>query len=171
MLRRRGVPVTLFVYPSAVSNAAYALTWEQLRELQATGLVDVQSHTYWHPNFLVEKRRLSAQAYEHLVDDQLRRSKTVLEERLGATVDLLSWPFGIHDDDLRQRAAHAGYVGAVALERRHATVRDPIMALQRYLVTDGDQGARFEALLDGRAARGDAPSSAFSILHACSPGP
>jgi Polysaccharide deacetylase len=50
--------VTLFVYPSAVSNAAYALTWEQLRELQATGLVDIQSHTYWHPNFREEKRRL-----------------------------------------------------------------------------------------------------------------
>jgi thymidylate synthase ThyX len=67
ILRRHRVPVTLFVYPSAVSNAAYALTWEQLRELRATGLVDVQSHTYWHPNFLEEKRRLSAQAYEQLL--------------------------------------------------------------------------------------------------------
>ena len=156
VLRRRRVPVTLFVYPSAVSNATYALTWEELRELRATGLIDVQSHTYWHPNFLVEKRRLSAQPYEQLVEDQLRRSRTVLEERLGTTVDLLAWPFGIHDDDLRQRAIRAGYVAAVALGRRHATTLDPIMALPRYLVTDGDQGARFEALLEGRAARGDA---------------
>jgi hypothetical protein len=155
VLRRHRVPVTLFVYPSAVSNATYALTWEQLRELRATGLVDVQSHTYWHPNFLVEKRRLSAPAYEQLVEDQLRRSRSVLEERLGATVDLLSWPFGIHDDDLKQRAIRAGYVAAVALGRRHATTLDPIMALPRYLVTDRDHGARFEALLEGRAARGD----------------
>ena len=156
VLRRHGVPVTLFVYPSAVSNAAYALTWEQLRELRATGLVDVQSHTYWHPNFREEKRRLPPQAFEQLVEDQLRRSKAALEERLGATVDLLSWPFGIQDDYLRQRAFHAGYVAAVTLGRRHATMLDPIMALPRYMVTDGDQGARFEALLEGRAARGDA---------------
>lgn len=156
VLRRHGVPVTLFVYPSAVSNAAYALTWEQLRELRATGLVDVQSHTYWHPNFREEKQRLPPQAFETLVEDQLRRSKAVLEEHLGATVDLLSWPFGIQDDYLRQRAINAGYVAAVALGRRHATMLDPIMALPRYLVTDGDQGARFEALLEGRAARGDA---------------
>jgi hypothetical protein len=156
VLRRHGVPVTLFVYPSAVSNATYALTWEQLRELGATGLVDIQSHTYWHPNFLVEKRKLSAQAYQQLVEDQLRRSRAVLEEHLGTTVDLLSWPFGIHDDVLKQWAIRAGYVAAVALGRRHATTLDPIMALPRYLVTDGDQGARFEALLEGRAARGDA---------------
>jgi peptidoglycan/xylan/chitin deacetylase (PgdA/CDA1 family) len=156
VVRRRGISVTLFVYPSAVSNAAYALTWKQLRELRATGLVDIQSHTYWHPNFRQEKRRLSAQAYERLVNDQLGRSRSILEERLGATVDLLSWPFGIYDDDLRQHAIRAGYIAAVALGRRHATIRDPIMALPRYIVTDGDRGSRFEALLEGRAGSASA---------------
>lgn len=156
VLRRHPVPVTLFVYPSAISNAAYALTWDELRELRATGLIEVQSHTYWHPNFLEEKRRLPAEAYERLVETQLARSKAVLEARLGATVDFVSWPFGIHDEDLRRRAARAGYVAGVALGRRHATALDPIMALPRYLITDADQGARFEALLEGRAARGDA---------------
>jgi hypothetical protein len=156
VLRRHPVPVTLFVYPSAVSNAPYALTWDELRALRATGLVDIQSHTYWHPNFLVEKRRLPEKAYDRLVHDQLVRSKAVLEEHLGSSVDFLSWPFGIHDDDLRRRAAAAGYVAGVALGRRHAMPLDPIMALPRYLITDGDQGARFEALLEGRTARGAA---------------
>src|SRR5512135_1266930 len=36
LLRRHRVPVTLFVYPSAVSHADYALTWEQLREIVST---------------------------------------------------------------------------------------------------------------------------------------
>ena len=30
LVRQRRIPVTLFIYPSAISNAAYALTWEQL---------------------------------------------------------------------------------------------------------------------------------------------
>ncbi len=51
------IPVTLFVYPSAISNADYALTWEQLLELKETWLFDIQSHSYWHPNFKEEKRR------------------------------------------------------------------------------------------------------------------
>ena len=32
-LLERGWPLTLFVYPSAISNASYAMTWTQLREL------------------------------------------------------------------------------------------------------------------------------------------
>jgi hypothetical protein len=44
-------PVTLFIYPSAISNAPYALTWAKLSEMARSGLVDEQSHTYWHPNF------------------------------------------------------------------------------------------------------------------------
>lgn len=43
------VPVTLFVYPSAISNATYAMTWEQLDTLHRTGLFDIGSPTYWHP--------------------------------------------------------------------------------------------------------------------------
>jgi len=32
------------------------MSWAELRELQKTGFFDIQSHTYWHPNF---KRRKS----------------------------------------------------------------------------------------------------------------
>jgi peptidoglycan/xylan/chitin deacetylase (PgdA/CDA1 family) len=152
VLLRHRVPVTVFVYPSAISRATYAMTWEQLRDLAATGLVHIQSHTYWHPNFALERRRLSPVAYERLVDDQLKKSQETLEKRLGTKVDMLSWPFGIYDDQLMDRATRAGYIAAVTLDRRHATAADAIMALPRYLVTDGDTGARLQALLDGRAA-------------------
>ena len=50
IVRRDHIPVTLFIYPSAISNASYAMTWEQLREAMSTGLVQIESHTYWHPN-------------------------------------------------------------------------------------------------------------------------
>jgi peptidoglycan/xylan/chitin deacetylase (PgdA/CDA1 family) len=50
---RERLPVTLFIYPPAISNATYALTWDQLRELRRSGLFDIHSHTYWHPNFNV----------------------------------------------------------------------------------------------------------------------
>jgi peptidoglycan/xylan/chitin deacetylase (PgdA/CDA1 family) len=160
LLQRYRLPITLFVYPSAVSRAAYAMTWEQLLELRATGLVDIQSHTYWHPNFAQEKKRLSRGDYERLVDSQLRTSRLMLEHHLGTSVDLLSWPFGIYDGELIGRATRAGYIAAVTLERRHATKTDSIMALPRYLITDGDTGPRFRALLEGRA--GHAQGSALT---------
>lgn len=46
VVREYGIPVTLFIYPSAISNAPYAMTWDQLDRLRQTGLFDIQPHTY-----------------------------------------------------------------------------------------------------------------------------
>ena len=79
LIKRFKIPVTLFIYPSAISNADYAMTWAQLAEMKASGLVDIQSHTYWHPNFNVERKRLAPAAYEKFTREQLVKSKAVLE--------------------------------------------------------------------------------------------
>lgn len=149
LIRRYQIPVTLFIYPSAISNssAPYAMTWEQLAEMKASGLVDIQGHTFWHPNFKIEKKRLAPAAYEKFTQDQLVKSKTVLEQKLGIKVDLLAWPFGIYDPELMQWAKADGYVAAFSIDRRPVTRSENLMSLPRSIVTDADRGARFEALL------------------------
>jgi peptidoglycan/xylan/chitin deacetylase (PgdA/CDA1 family) len=154
LLKRYGFPATLFIYPSAISNADYALTWDQLRELKASGLFDIQSHTYWHPNFIREKRSLAPEAYAKLVDTQLIRSREKLERETGGKVTLLAWTFGLYDRDLMKRAAELGYEAAFTLERRHSRLGDDLMALPRYLVIDRDRSERFGRLLAGPEARG-----------------
>ncbi len=141
------IPVTLFIYPSAISNASYAMTWEQLAQLKATGLFSIESHTYWHPNFHIDKRRRSPDDYRKFVDAQLNKSRQVLEHRLGGNVTMLSWPFGIYDDDLIAAAKNSGYVAAVTIDRRKVKRGDNVMALPRFIVTNGDIGTRFESLL------------------------
>ncbi len=140
LVRKFRIPVTLFLYPSAISNASYATTWEQLREMKKTGLFDFQSHTYWHPNFKNEKRRLTPSEYEKFVEMQLKRPKDKLEEELGVKVDMLAWPFGIYDNELIAKARETGYVAAFTMERRHANISDNIMALPRYRMTNADIG-------------------------------
>ncbi|MGA7180767.1 MAG: polysaccharide deacetylase family protein [Thiobacillaceae bacterium] len=146
-VRRLHMPVTLFIYPSAISNASYAMTWAQLAELRASGLFDIQSHTYWHPNFFRERKRLDPETYTRFVDTQLTRSKAELEQRLGERVDMLAWPFGLQDAGLRARAARAGYIAAFTLERRPARSDDDALALPRYLITDSVSPAAFAAIL------------------------
>lgn len=149
LIRRDRLPVTLFIYPSAISNASYAMTWDQVAELAHTGLVDVQSHTYWHPNFQHERARLTPDAYREFVMMQLNRSKDIIARHLGATVDMLAWPFGIHDPELESWATAAGYRAAFTLERRSVHRGADVLALPRYLITDGDRGARFAAIVEG----------------------
>ena len=134
LVRQYNIPVTLFVYPSAISKASYALTWGQLKEMQQTGLFDIQSHTYWHPNFKQDKKTLSAAQYETFVHNQLINSKKVLEEKLDTHITLLAWPYGYYDHYLEQEAAKAGYTMAFSIDDRKAKKTENMMAEPRYMV-------------------------------------
>jgi peptidoglycan/xylan/chitin deacetylase (PgdA/CDA1 family) len=147
LVKQYRIPVTLFIYPSAISNASYAMTWEELRELRKSGLFDLQSHTYWHPNFKKEKKRLPAAEYEKFVEMQMKKSRNRLEKELAIRVDMLAWPFGIYDDELIKHAVDAGYIAAFTIERRSSSGRDNIMAIPRYLMRDSDKGKAFEMIL------------------------
>lgn len=153
IIRKYRYPVTVFTYPSAISNAKYAMTWDQLRDLKKSGLFDIQSHTYWHPNFKKERKKLSPQALDSIVISQLRKSKARLETELGGHVDMLAWPFGIYDDYLIKKASEAGYVATFTIERRHAVSSDSVMKLPRYLLVNADNGKAFVQLLEGNAVK------------------
>ncbi|MCS3838789.1 peptidoglycan/xylan/chitin deacetylase (PgdA/CDA1 family) [Pseudomonas sp. JAI111] len=147
VMLREHFPVTLFVYPSAISNAAYALTWEQLRTLKQSGLVDIQSHTYWHPNFKIERRRLSPADFRQFVHLQLDKSRRRIESQTGGTVDMLAWPFGLYDDELIALAADEGYIAAFSLEEKKADRHARLLALPRYLMIDAYGAHTFARLL------------------------
>ena len=151
LVREYRVPVTLFIYPSAISNASYAMKWDQLAELARSGLFEIQSHTYWHPNFKTEKRRLSPDDYRAFVTSQFNKPRTVLRNKLGVEANMLAWPFGIYDDELIAAASQSGYVAGFTLDRRLVTPRERLMALPRSLVLDSDSGARFAAMLPHEA--------------------
>lgn len=146
-IRRYRLPVTLFIYPSAISNASYALTWAELNEMVASGLVDVQSHTYWHPNFHQEKTRRSPADYRDFVDTQLVHSKQRLETQFGHPVDMLAWPFGIYDDELGGAARQAGYIAGFVLGNRIAVPGANPLALPRLWMSDSDRASRLARML------------------------
>jgi peptidoglycan/xylan/chitin deacetylase (PgdA/CDA1 family) len=102
ILRYR-LPVTLFINPSAISNASYALTWPELSEMASFSLVDIQSHTYWHPSFRLERARRSPEDDRAFAAMQLPRSKQAIEAQVGRPVDILAWPFAIRDEELERR--------------------------------------------------------------------
>ena len=152
LAKKYNIPVTVFVYPSAISNAKYAMTYDQLRTLKKNGF-DIQSHTFWHPNFKHDKKKMTPAEYEKSVTTQLKKSKERLEKELGGTVDMLAWPFGIYDDYLLKRAAEVGYKATFTIEAHHASTRDTVMKLPRYLLINADQGKNFARIVEGTAPK------------------
>ncbi|MGA9045054.1 polysaccharide deacetylase family protein [Sulfuricurvum sp.] len=153
VVKKYRIPVTLFIYPSAISNAKYAMNWEQLRELETTKLFRVESHTYWHPNFKKEKKKLTSEEYARFVDKQLGGAKKKLEERMGHEIKYLAWVFGIYDDALLVDAKKWGYAAAFTIDRQHASSGDNAMALGRYMVVSKHDIKAFEGMVNGTEDR------------------
>lgn len=154
LVKKYRIPVTLFIYPSAISNAKYAMTWDQLRELEATKLFTVESHTYWHPNFNHEKKKLSPDEYVKFVHKQLGGAKQTLEKKMGHEVKYLAWVFGIYDDNLLNEAKKEGYTMALTIDRRHASTQDSMMAQPRYMIVSIHDLKRFEQMVNGAEEKG-----------------
>lgn len=136
IVKKYNIPVTLFIYPQIISEGKHYMTWNQLKELQQTGLFDIQGHTYTHPNFTVEKRAHSPSGYKKFVEIELVNSKKILEEKLDKKITLLAWPFGIYDHYLEQAAAKAGYTMAFSIDEYMANKSYRPMAQPRFMLVE-----------------------------------
>jgi peptidoglycan/xylan/chitin deacetylase (PgdA/CDA1 family) len=103
ILKQYRLPATIFVIVSFMGKEAM-LNWEQLKEMQESRLVDIESHTLTH-SWLPS-----------LSDSELRReleiSKDILQNRLGKPVAYLCYPMGGHDERVKKAVLDAGYKGA-----------------------------------------------------------
>jgi peptidoglycan/xylan/chitin deacetylase (PgdA/CDA1 family) len=115
-LLRFGYPAVLFVpsdyigqynvFDAGMEPKEPICDWDDLRELQRHG-VAVQSHGASHRCF--SNLRIGE------LEEELRRSKAVLENGLGRDVDVLAYPYGDGGADaqaVRRALQHAGYRAA-----------------------------------------------------------
>jgi peptidoglycan/xylan/chitin deacetylase (PgdA/CDA1 family) len=150
IIRRAKLPVTLFINPPMIGAGAY-LSWTQLAEMQATGLVDIQPHTQTHPNFNTERTRRSPADFQAFLTAQIDGSRHAIQAKLaGQPADLLAWPYGIHDPELEAAASRAGYIAAFALGSRAATPGGDPFAIPRYQVYNTDRGPIFAGIAEGK---------------------
>lgn len=149
LVKKYNVPVTLFIYPQTISAGKNAMTWDELKELQKTGLFTIQSHTYDHPNFKQAKKRMTPDAYEKYVHSQLAKSKSILEDKMGTKITLLAWPFGIYNDELEKAAANAGYEMSFTIDYRTANKSFNPMGQPRFMLLQSQPMSTFTGIVHG----------------------
>jgi len=136
ILARHQYPFAVFPHTDRIGDhSGYhpKLSWEQLLEMERSGLATVGAHTASHPEDLT---RLSPEAQ----DRELRLSKALLERRLNHVVLYLSYPNGVADDAVVRRAKAAGYQMAF-LERWGPVETSPgILQLNRYIHLQLERG-------------------------------
>ena len=93
LLRQHGFPATLFVYTDFVGSGG-ALSWAQLEEIAAEGLVDVQSHSKSHRD-LVERNADETDAqYRANLEAEARVPQDLLEKHLHTAQRFYAYPYG-----------------------------------------------------------------------------
>jgi poly-beta-1,6-N-acetyl-D-glucosamine N-deacetylase len=128
-LLRARYPATLFVHTNFVGTTTTKRhnTWAQLRAMERSGLISVQSLTANHPPDL---RALSDADVVH----ELRLSKFSLERRLGRPVYALVYPEDNYDDRLARLAAANGYELGFTEDWGNAGDSSSLLEIHRYSV-------------------------------------
>lgn len=123
------------------------LRWSEVERLLASGRVEVHSHTHEHRRW-----RHIEDPHERLrtLQDDLCRSRTVLQARLGQVSDHLAWPWGDFDQHYLEAGRSAGFRWFYAAHRRANRPGDSGLEIGR-IHADGRSAARLMATL--RAAR------------------
>jgi peptidoglycan/xylan/chitin deacetylase (PgdA/CDA1 family) len=154
LLVRYGVPAVLYLTTGLVASArtlaapaAERLTWSQLEEAVATGLVTVGAHTHRHADL--------SQASEETAREELRRSKELIEDKLGTRCRHFAYPWAVGspaaDRIVRSlfdtAARHAWRTNRRGRIDPYGLGRTPVLR------SDGDMffRAKSKGLLDGEA--------------------
>ena len=135
LLRKYRFPATLFVHTNYVGKTTSKRhnTWDQLREMERSGLIEVQSLTANHPPDLT---KLSDAEVSH----ELRLSAFSLERRLGHKVYALVYPYDVYDARVERLAAQNGYALAFTEDWGNVADSSSLLELHRYsILTRFDQ--------------------------------
>jgi len=101
------------------------LTWEQAREMQASGLVSFGAHTVHHPD-------LAALTDPAEVQREVVACRPVLEQQLGRSIHSFAYPFGGVGDNGLRAVKQAGFDWAVTtLPGDNTHLSDPHLLRRR----------------------------------------
>ena len=116
ILQSHRFPAVFFVQTKYVgkTTSKQHMSWDQLRQAEATGLVTVESHTVTHPENIT---LLSDRALKH----EMEASRAVLEKELRHPIRFLAYPSGNCDARVAEAASKAGYLAAVTMDRGWAS--------------------------------------------------
>ncbi|QGG46644.1 polysaccharide deacetylase family protein [Heliorestis convoluta] len=116
LLQQYNYPSTQFIIvdqiDKEVPDAIPKLSWEQINELEATNLVEIQSHSYDAHYFDNGQARLVTMTEEELHVDFFRARHYIrfhMNQHINKRVHAISYPFGIYNQKVVEAAQHTSY--------------------------------------------------------------
>lgn len=163
LLQQYGAHASLFVPTGYVGGTARWLApegeadrpilgWAELKDIAASGLVEIGAHSHAHPPLdVVDAARCRS---------EIALPKLILEDRLQIEIRTFAYPFGYHAARARRSVANAGYQWAVEVGERYVTDADRPLALPRWTVERDTSAERLLRRVQSSPTRLSRPVSA-----------
>lgn len=142
LLKQYRYPATLFVHTGyvGVTTDKRHNTWQMLKTMEQSGLIDVQSLTQSHPEDIFQLNNAQ-------IARELNNSRRSIELHLGNPVYAFVYPCDKHDDRVARDVFDAGYKIAFTEDRGNADESSNMMLIHRYAaILCFDQALRDETL-------------------------
>lgn len=117
ILKELEIPATIFVVTDTVGAVAGEgkvnnshFTWEQAKEMEESGLIEIQSHTVNH-------LKMTSLNHDEMIR-QLRKSKYDIEKNLGRECDMIAYPYGDYNEGIKNAARAAGFKMQVLVDNK-----------------------------------------------------
>lgn len=151
ILAALGLRATVFVVSAAVGGTSSWLSgardserrlldWTEIRELHAAG-IEIGSHGHTH-------RQLDVLSPTQ-IEEEVRRSKEVLEEGIGSAISSFAYPHGYHSAIVKELVRQSGYRVACGVKHALSHPSDDRWALGRAVVTADTTDGELRRWLDG----------------------
>lgn len=104
LLKELNMKATFFIVTGSVGNTKLTyphFSWEQAKEMEKSGVIDIQSHSHTHRDF--STLTMEETLYE------IRMSKYLIEKNLGKNVSVFAYPYGIDNMFSQDIIKNAGY--------------------------------------------------------------
>ncbi|MEA3118643.1 MAG: poly-beta,6-N-acetyl-D-glucosamine N-deacetylase [Paraburkholderia sp.] len=159
----------------SVMPPGYFMSWDDLREMAQSGLVEIASHTNdlhhgalanpqgnelpaasAHLYFADLKRYETDDEYQARIHLDLQRSVDLIQKNTGVTVRSAVWPYGMYNATLIKTSQALGMAVHFTLDDGPNTPDVPLTQIRRLLVSyDWDVGTLIAQMRSPRAYRGE----------------
>ena len=172
ILKKFGYPFTMFIYTDYVKggpkSGGQSISWEQLAEMRDAG-VDIQSHTVSHSSLNAKKGK-NDEEYRAWLKTEIAGSKEILEKNLGIQVKAFAYPYGLHNEVVRETAKQAGYEAAFTVYGQRIGHGAEAMLIGRYAIESSkpkvfEQAASFSGSVEGGQGQGVMPAAVTMVTQ------
>lgn len=147
VLKQHGFPATVFLYSDFV-GAGDALTWGQMREMAASGLVDIQPHSKSHANLTLQLPDETVARYRDRVRREVDTPIALIKEHLSLPSTSFAYPYGDVNETVVDLLARQGtQQGVTVTPGGNGFFAYPYM-LRRTMVFGNDDLDAFKAKLN-----------------------